>query len=186
MNRLKLIDSKGLKLLEDPINQKIVESLIQNELSVKELSRKFNTPLTTMWRRVKALEKAGILEVTRKKKTKNIEIKYYRATAALYLAKDLLTSLPIPSYTPKSKEVKELYERYLKIAYKVLDEELKYNTVPENVDPIDYAILLDIYSNCKILTSQDTVSELKELLKRTEDILRSVLEKRREQNYSLQ
>lgn len=171
MKRLKILDEKGVKLLQEPLNRKIVESLIRSELSIKALSEKFNTPLATIWRRVKELEKAGVVEVVKKERIKNIEIKYYRAAATLYIPKN-----PVINFAPRSKELKEIHEKYAILMNKIIQEELKYNEVPEQVDPIDYTLALELYATCKILTSEETVSTLKEILKKTERILTELQE----------
>ena len=94
MKRLSRVGPRGAELLQDRVNMEIVKTLIRSEMSALALARKFNLPLTNVWRRLLRLQREGIVEVVRKEKTRNLEVKYYKATAVFFMVPSLISLEP--------------------------------------------------------------------------------------------
>ncbi|MBB5254412.1 ArsR/SmtB family transcription factor [Sulfurisphaera ohwakuensis] len=163
MQRLMILNKEQGSLLLDPINIEIVKLLIHNSLNPSQVSEKLKIPLTTIWRRLRKLEKYGLIEVTRTEKRGNFNVKFYRAKAVYYI---LTLS---PDVTPKDPTVREIFLSVEKIREKIAEKMLKYNDIPSNVDPIDYAIILDIFANFD--TILENLDEIKNITERAREFL---------------
>jgi len=150
-----VIEGKTIQLFYDKINLEIIKTLIRSEMSVTALSQKFNIPLATMWRKIKKLEKEGLIEVTKKEKIRNLEVKYYRASAVYYIEKN-----PI-QFEPRDPMLAKAIQLYRMLSQKVIELENQKNEIPKGVDPIDYSIALDLYANINIMLDDDNRNLLK-------------------------
>ena len=163
MKRVLFINKEQADLLLDPINVKIVELLINEELNPTQISEKAKIPISTVWRRLKKLEKAGIVEVTRAEKKRNFRTIFYRAKALYY-------ALPFnPDLRPKDPLVVEIYQKVLELREKAMMKAMAYNDVPPTVDPVDYAVALDVLSNFEVLLENE--NEVRDLVEKARRFL---------------
>jgi predicted transcriptional regulator len=158
VKRLSHVGPRGAELLQDRVNMEIVKTLIRSEMSASALARKLNLPLTNVWRRLMRLQREGIVEVVRKEKTGNLEVKYYRATAVFFMVPSLIAP------EPRDEKVKRALELYGEIRKRAMDIISKNNVIPQGVDPVDYSIALDLFINLMLLTSTDFQEKGKEIL----------------------
>ncbi|BCU69940.1 ArsR/SmtB family transcription factor [Stygiolobus caldivivus] len=161
MQRMMFLKEEQIKLILDPLNYKILELLINEELNPTQISQKLDIPIPTVWRRLNKLEKGGLIEVVKVTRLNNIRSKFYRAKAVYY-------SFPITfKVSPKDEKVKEIYERFTKILTEIYGLIGKYNTIPPGVDPIDYSVLLDVIANLEVvLEKEEEIRELLEISKK--------------------
>jgi DNA-binding transcriptional ArsR family regulator len=75
---------EDLKLLSDPLRAHLVEALIGQALTVKELAARFGLPPTRLYYHVNLLEKHGFIQVADTRWVSGILEKHYRATARQY------------------------------------------------------------------------------------------------------
>jgi len=95
------------------------------------------------------------------------KVKYYRAKALYYALPNFL------QINPRDIKVKFLYEKLLSLRNRVL--QAYPNEIPDDVDPIDYAVLMDIIMNYGILF--DNEGELKELVEEARNYFFSFLKR---------
>ncbi|BDC19488.1 winged helix-turn-helix domain-containing protein [Acidianus sp. HS-5] len=167
MQRMLIVNKEQADLLLDSINIKIVQLLINEELNSTQISEKTKIPISTVWRRLKKLENSGLIEIVKTERRRNFKTVFYRAKALYY-------ALPFsPDLVPKDPEVKEIYQRILELREKSMRKTKIYNEIPSNVDPIDYAIVLDVLSNFEVVLENE--SEIKDLLEKARNFLFSSL-----------
>ena len=161
MQRMMVLKEEQVRLILDPINYKILELLVNEELNPTQISQRLNIPIPTVWRRLRKLEKGGLIEVVKVERLRNFRSKFYRAKAVYY-------SFPIAlKVSPRNEKVKEVYERMTKILMEIRGRIEKYNNIPPGVDPIDYSILLDVMANFEtVLEKEKEVRELLEISKK--------------------
>lgn len=160
MKRVIVVDERGYRLLNDPINRSIVTSCIRTPKTVKGISQLLNIPFSTAWRRVRELQENGILEVEREEGSKNIRVKMYRAKATLFMGNEFTLLGHVRSEDLKDVAVK--YYGLLRKEYEKLVEE--FNKIPEGVDPIDYSLWVDLYINVRLQLDQEMRREVTSIL----------------------
>lgn len=74
-------DKEVLKSLLSKIRSKILQHLINEELTVQQLAKKIKTSAGSAYYHVKGLQEAGLVEETRTEMEKNIMMRFYRAVA---------------------------------------------------------------------------------------------------------
>src|SRR5271155_2421622 len=94
MKVLQVLDQSETRLLTDLLNQMILRELVLSERSVTGLAKKLNSSTLKLWRRMQKLESSGLIEISRVKRSGNIETKLYRATAASYVPDQFLQFRP--------------------------------------------------------------------------------------------
>lgn len=156
MKRLMITTDKQTRLLSDQINNQIVRKLVYDDLSVSELSKLTKTSVVKVWRRVQGLKKEGLVEQTASKRIANLEKKMFRATAVRYLP-------------PRAPEFRSDYltlsqQKFAKIRTEYLRIAQEMNEIPKDMNPIDYAVAVDLYATSKIYTNSKIQQELREIL----------------------
>ncbi|MEM0121520.1 MAG: winged helix-turn-helix domain-containing protein [Thermoprotei archaeon] len=158
MKRLAYLDGKALRLVQDPLNQKILGLLVRGAHNVSWLSKNLNESPLKVWRRVRQLESEGLVEERGVLRERNLEAKLYRATAARYIPRGVL------DYVPEDEWLKQAYTLYREIQTKILRVLLTYDRIPESVNPIDFCVATDIYAYTSVLTEQETQQKLRTML----------------------
>jgi DNA-binding Lrp family transcriptional regulator len=140
MKLLRVLDTPGTTLLYDLRNQMILKELVESESSVTELAGKLNIPVVTLWKRMQKLLAADLVELSRVKRSGNLEKKMYRATAARYVPAQLL------NFKPKDRRLQEASEIYSQIQDMGMTLLTRTYEIPGGADPSDYAL----YANLRV------------------------------------
>lgn len=163
MKRLMVVDGKALRLVEDPLNQRILRLLVGSELSVNRLSKMLGEPPLKIWRRVQQLKSGGLVEESGGVRIRNLEVKLFRATAARYIPRGAF------DYEPEDDMLRRAYTLFHEIQSKILGMLLDYDIIPPNVNPVDFCVAADLYVYAKLLTREDTQKKLKTILELLEN-----------------
>lgn len=161
MKLLRILDARGTILLYDLHNQMILKELVESECSVTELARKLNIPMVTIWKRMQKLLAANLVELSRTKRSGNLEKKMYRATAARYVPAQLL------DFKPKDRrlfEASEIYSQIQNMGVKLLTQSYE---IPGGVNPSEYALYAGLRAFVQVSRMPDferRVAELEEKL----------------------
>jgi DNA-binding Lrp family transcriptional regulator len=161
MKLVKVLDPKTAPLVMDPLNQVILRELVTTESSISDIAAKLNLPTLNIWRRMKKLQKADLVEQTATQKVGNIEKKLYRSTAAWFAPQQLL------NYKPKDSNLKQAFEIYSNIQNSMMAALATYNEVPKDSDPMDYSLFINmqVFADvCGKPEVQEKISLLKEKL----------------------
>ncbi|MGH9920420.1 MAG: winged helix-turn-helix domain-containing protein [Nitrososphaerales archaeon] len=154
-------------LVSDMKNQLMMKELVVSEYSVTELANKLNIPTVTLWKRMQRLLSAGMIEVSRIRKSGNLETKLYRATAARYIPAELL------DIKPRNKRLSEAFEVYSEIQKIGMTLLSLMNQIPEGVNPVDYGIYANMKAFIQVFGMPDfqrKISELEEKLSKYEPL----------------
>ncbi|MCW4005752.1 MAG: winged helix-turn-helix domain-containing protein [Candidatus Bathyarchaeota archaeon] len=157
MKLIKLLDQEGTKIVADSINQSILQNLVTSDCSVSELSRTLNIPTLKLWRRIQKLQKANLIEVTKTTKVRNFEQKHYRATATQYIPCQHF------NYQPKDPNLKAASEIYAKIQKQMITATAAFDNIPDNTDPIDYTLYVQMQTFTQICTNPETQTQIADL-----------------------
>jgi hypothetical protein len=84
-------NEKQAQLLSDPKSKEFFKPFLAQERSVTQAAKELNCNLNTMLYRVRTLQTAKLIKVTRKEKRKGREIKYYRSVHDAYFVPFKLT-----------------------------------------------------------------------------------------------
>lgn len=84
-------NSRQAQLLTEPKSKEFFKPFLATERSVTQAAKELNCHLNTMLYRVKTLQAAKLIKVTRKEKRKGREIKYYRSIHDAYFIPFKLT-----------------------------------------------------------------------------------------------
>lgn len=158
-----MVDGKALRLVEDPLNQRILRLLVDSELSVNKLSKKLGEPPLKIWRRIQQLKSEGLVEESGGVRIRNLEVKLFRATAVRYIPRGAF------DYEPEDELVRRAYKLFHEIQSKILGMLLDYDVIPPNVNPIDFSVAADLYVYAKLLTKEETQRKLKTILEALEN-----------------
>ena len=161
MKVLRVLDQAETRLLTDLLNQMILRELVLSERSVTGLARKLNSSTLKLWRRMQKLESAGLIEVSRVKRSGNIETKLYRAAAASYVPGQFL------ELKPRDPRLADALAVFTGFQRKVAALMMESKEVPEGSDPADYALYVSMRSFAQVYgepKAQERISELKRKL----------------------
>jgi len=143
------VKKKDIQIFADPVNQKIVELLIKNELTPFDLMKKLNKPILAVWKRVNDMENAGIIKFVRqKKKIGGPVLRIYRSSAVIFIDEDF--SFLNGSIIPVASVWKDLNREI----FKYIDDN---NEIPNGIDPINYASLVFIKSLKIVMSKPDEI-----------------------------
>jgi putative molybdopterin biosynthesis protein len=84
----------GIKLLGDPTRLGILRNLIARQATISQLGEIFHIHPAQVRNHIKALEKAGYVELVSVQMGKNFVEKYYRATARMFVVNEVILSEP--------------------------------------------------------------------------------------------
>ncbi len=158
-----VVDGRALRLVEDPLNQRVLKLLVRSELSVNKISKTLGEPPLKIWRRIQQLKGEGLVEESGSTRARNLEVKLYRATAARYIPRGAF------DYEPEDDALKQEYTLFHGIQSETLKMLLNYDSIPPNVNPIDYCVATDLYVYAKLLIREDTRRKLKTILELLEN-----------------
>lgn len=92
-NIFSISDFKTLKIIADPLRGQILEALILQPLTVKQVAEKLGVTATKLYYHINLMEKIGLIQVVDTEVVSGIIEKHYRATAQrLKIDPSLLTS----------------------------------------------------------------------------------------------
>ncbi len=160
MKLLRVLDAPSTTLVYDLHNQMILKELVESEGSVTELARKLNIPMVTLWKRMQKLLAANLVELSRVKKSGNLEKKLYRATAARFVPAQLL------SFKPKDRHLREASEVYSQIQNMGVKLLTQTYEIPEDADPSDYALYANLLAFVQVSRMPDFERRVAELQKK--------------------
>ncbi len=120
-------DPEVIKLITEETRSKILRLLRFRDMTISELSSILNKDISTIFRHIKKLEKAGLVKVTGERKVHNIPEKVYgRTIKTIFLAPEAYErSAFIRRF--KEKHAEAVKEALSEIGYEVKDEEFFKN-----------------------------------------------------------
>jgi len=142
------------KLLSDGLNRSIIRTLVFQEASALEIAKKNRIDPVKTWRRLRKLEEAGLVEHKHTTQVGNLQKKWYRALATKYVTTEVFR------YAPNDQRLQKAWRSYIEIQQEALENILKHNDIPADVDPIDYSLTLDIYTLCRTFLRSDIKEKL--------------------------
>jgi DNA-binding transcriptional ArsR family regulator len=77
-----------LKAMADPLRVRMVEHLVQRELSLGDLAAELGEPVSKLYHHAEVLLEAGLVQVTRRRKRRGAEERFLRALAKDYAVDD--------------------------------------------------------------------------------------------------
>jgi len=157
MKLISFLDQEGQNLISDPTNLTLLRELVNNDLSVSDLSAKFNLPTLKVWRRMQKLEKAQLIELTRTQKNGNIVKKLYRSTAAYFTPKQYF------NFTPKDPNLTEAFAIYNSIQSKMMRKAAAYGDIPKGTDPVDFSFFVNMMVFADVCGEPDVQAKIVEL-----------------------
>jgi DNA-binding transcriptional ArsR family regulator len=81
-----LTDLDQVRVLADPLRVRILESLCLEELTTKQVAEKLGEKPTRLYHHVEALEKVGLIRLTRTQQNRGTVEKYFRSVARTFRA----------------------------------------------------------------------------------------------------
>jgi DNA-binding Lrp family transcriptional regulator len=166
MKVIRVLDQPETKLLTDLLNQMILRELVVSERSVTGLAKKLNSSTLKLWRRMQKLESAGLIEVSRVKRSGNIETKLYRATAVSYVPGQFL------EFRPSDPRLLDAFAVFSEFQRKVAALMTESKEVPGGADPVDYAFYVSMRSFAQVHGEPGARERISELRKKLEDFER--------------
>ncbi len=143
------VKKSDIQLFSDPLNQKIIEMLIKEELTPFDLMKRLNKPILSIWKRVNDMDNAGIIKfVKQKKKIGGPVLRVYRSSAVIFIDEDF--SFLNGGILPVSHVWKEINREI----FKLIDEN---NEIPSNVEPIAYASLMFMKSLRSVMSNSEEI-----------------------------
>jgi DNA-binding Lrp family transcriptional regulator len=152
-----VIDDDRSRQLFDPLNQRIVRELVDRERSIGELSRVLHMTPIRVWRRVRKLVSAKILEQSRSVMVGNLEKKFYRASALRYIPQQFL------EVRPKNEVLRGVFNTFLEIQMGIMKASGGSIDIPESVDPLDFGVYIDVSAFCKAFKDPATLALIRKL-----------------------
>ncbi|MGA2664924.1 MAG: winged helix-turn-helix domain-containing protein [Nitrososphaerales archaeon] len=151
------LDARGTALASDVKNQLMLKELVSSEYSVTELAKRLNIPTVTVWKRMQKLLSVGMVEVTKTRRSGNLEKRMYRATAARYIPADLL------DFRPRDKGLSAAFEVYSQIQKMGMAHLARMNEIPEGADPVDYGLYVGMRAFAEVFGTPGFRQKLSEL-----------------------
>jgi len=155
-----LLDARGTALASDVKNQLMLKELVSSEYSVTELAKRLNIPTVTVWKRMQKLLSAGMVEITKTRRSGNLEKRMYRATAARYVPAELL------DLRPRDRRLSEAFEVYSQLQKMGMAHLARMNEIPEGADPVDYGLYVSMSAFAQVFGTPDFRQRLSELEER--------------------
>ena len=81
-----LTDLEQVKVLADPLRVRILETLCLEELTTKQVAQKIGEKPTRLYHHVEALERVGLIRLTRTQQVRGTVEKYFRSVARTFRA----------------------------------------------------------------------------------------------------
>jgi len=157
MKLVMVIDEKTSALFSDHVNRAIIRELIFSERSVSGLADIMKTQIVNVWRRVAKMQEAGIIRLSRTERVGNIEKKFYRATAILFVPAQPL------NFEPKNENLKQALAIYTGFQMN-LYKSMMSTEIPDDADDlVDRAIYKELESFVKLTLNQETRDELEKI-----------------------
>ncbi|HWE62688.1 MAG TPA: helix-turn-helix domain-containing protein, partial [Chloroflexota bacterium] len=115
---IEISDLDALKIMSDPLRLRIVDLLRQAPATVKQLAAAMETAPRSLYYHINLLERHGLIRVVATRLVSGIQEKTYRATAYLFLYKDLA-----PAGAPAQPE--QLREVVVSSFFNITAEEIR-------------------------------------------------------------
>ncbi len=81
-----IADLETIRTLSDPLRLRILETFIEAECTTKQAAETLGEKPTRLYHHVEAMEKAGLIRLTRTRQNRGTLEKYYRAVAKVFRA----------------------------------------------------------------------------------------------------
>ena len=121
-------DPAVAKLFADPCRRSILHSLRKGEMTPYQLAKALGKNVSSISYHLHALEKAGLVEQSRRVVKGNLIEKFYRATAKMFIISYTLSEGLVPGSEDIAKWSKEMYRHVISsleaFGYKVPDEKI--------------------------------------------------------------
>ncbi len=160
-----LSDLAQLKVLADPLRVRILEALCRDELTTKQVAERLEEKPTKLYHHVEALERVGLVRLTRTRPNRGTLEKYYRAIARAFQADSSLFAGDADEATDGSEATTGVAP-VPEVVAMMLDRtrgELAELTGSGALTDVTDAGLLTF---CEIEGSQETIDRLRERLTR--------------------
>jgi len=116
-------DPETIKIIVEETRSKILRLLRFRDMTISEIASILNKDVSTVFRHIKKLEKAGLVEVTGERKVHNIPEKIYgRTIKTIFLAPEAYENNSFVRRF-KEKEAQEVIEALSEIGYNVKDHD---------------------------------------------------------------
>lgn len=150
-----LSDLAQVKILADPLRVRILEALCAEELTTKQVADRLDEKPTKLYHHVEAMERVGLIRLTRTRQNRGTLEKYYRAVARTFQADAGLfsESRTDGDETPLPEVLHQLLDRTGK-------ELTKLAASPAAAELQDSGVL----GFCEVHASQEQIDELRRRL----------------------
>ena len=85
-------DLEQIKVMADPLRLRLLEHFCKNEMTTKQVAEELGEKPTRLYHHVDALERVGLIRLTRTRQTRGTVEKYYQAVARMIKAEPALFS----------------------------------------------------------------------------------------------
>lgn len=147
-----------LRLISDPVRQRILELLCHREMSATELKAAIEGAPSNLHYHVDRLREAGLIRLQRTEPRRGATEKYYRAVAlAFTLAPELVALAPVGRSL--DEDVLSVVRGILESTYRTLVRSLQEGLVGEGEGSV-----VPVVNSCRIRASRARVDELRQRL----------------------
>jgi DNA-binding transcriptional ArsR family regulator len=154
-----LTDLEQIRVLADPLRIRILELLCDEELTTKQVARKLDEKATRLYHHVEALERVGLIRLTRTRQNRGTIEKYFIGVAKAFRA-DPQTFMG----KPRSETGEALGAMIDTITDTVANELRQLVMIPGGAESLEADGLLSFF---EIHTGQDEIDKLQEKLNDT-------------------
>ena len=85
-------DLEQIKVMADPLRLRLLEHFCKNEMTTKQVAEELGEKPTRLYHHVDALERVGLIRLTRTRQNRGTVEKYYQAVARMFKAEPALFS----------------------------------------------------------------------------------------------
>ncbi|MBK8229072.1 MAG: helix-turn-helix transcriptional regulator [Candidatus Eisenbacteria bacterium] len=164
---LTLSDLEQVKVLADPLRIRILEEMCREERTTKQVAKLLGEKPTKLYHHVEALERVGLIRLTRTQQNRGTTEKYYLGVARQFKADSRLFSAPEAARSDQSEMLQTMIGTMLERA----SEEMR-NLIAES-DGKDAIQEQGVFSHVEIRTDRKHGGKIRErlltLLKSLED-----------------
>lgn len=144
-------DPEVAKLFADPCRRSILHNLRKGEMTPYQLAKALGKNVSSISHHLKALEKAGLVEQSRRVVRGNLIEKFYTAKAKMFIISYTLTEGLVPGSEDIAKWSKEIYKRAISgleaFGYKVSEEKMN-----------EFLKLIERYASFQKMTYEEIVN----------------------------
>jgi DNA-binding transcriptional ArsR family regulator len=90
-----------LRAMSDPLRVRMVERMVAREQTVADLARALGQPISRLYHHTDVLLQAGLVKVTRTRRRRGAEERFFRAVARDYVVDDRIFAFDEPTVGPE-------------------------------------------------------------------------------------